>query len=151
MLKEESANLNLKYQHYQLVLQKDKYLYMKCSKCPASIRYKKRESGEGFVLVSSRTTHNHPIRRATENIEQFIKSMPVTVEPNSLKQITMQEFRIKPAKFYYHYQKIMEERTTFKSLMDELTDLKYMCHNIGMRPVLSLFLWEGTKTSPISS
>jgi hypothetical protein len=51
--------------------------------------------------------------------------MPITLNTQSLMQLTTNAFQIKPSKFYYHNQKLWSERVEFKEVIAELEELKH--------------------------
>ena len=73
-----------------------------------------------FVLKSSNLTHHHQHKQRSNEIEEFIKGMPITMTTHSLMQITTQTFKISTDKFYYHNRKLWYEKAELKDIIKDL-------------------------------
>ena len=51
--------------------------------------------------------------------------MPVTINTQSLMQITTHNFNISRSKFYYHNQKLWSEKVEFKEILQQLDHQKH--------------------------
>lgn len=109
-LRTQSRLCQLPSKFYRVSIQKNLYLYARCLKCRASLKYVKRSNENNddivYVLKEANTTHIHRQYNKTLAIESFIRSLPVTMPTNFKKKLTQKEFKIKESKFYYHNGKI---------------------------------------------
>lgn len=55
--------------------------------------------------------------KKSNEIESFINSMPITMTTQSLMQVTTHTFNISSSKFYYHHQKLWNEKVELKQII----------------------------------
>ena len=99
LLSKEALYLKLSQQYFKISFQKNIYIYARCRLCRSSLKYKKID--QQYQLTSYRNIHIHQMSKQTNEIESFIKSMPITMTTQSLMQITRHNFNISTSKFYF--------------------------------------------------
>ena len=123
LLEREATHLRINKQYFKVTLQMNRYIYARCRQCKSSMKFKREE--DEFRLTSFNFNHHHEHKKKSNEIEDFIKSMPLSMSTQSLMQITTRNFNISKHKFYYHHRKIWFEKTAFKEIINELDHQKH--------------------------